>query len=69
MPLTDEELRAFINVTPEEFAKIKPRIGPKERATYEAMHKLCGDIELWEAGLGPKPTNAIICGPRQVRRA
>lgn len=65
--MTDEELRKFINVTPDEFEKIKPNITPAQRATYEAMNKLCNDIELWQAGLGPKPTNAIICGPREVR--
>ena len=68
MPLKDEELREFINITPEQFENLRPHIEEK-RPVYEAMNKLIGDIELWEAGLGPKPTNAIICGPRQVRGA
>lgn len=66
--MTDEELRAFINVTPEQFEKMRDYI-EKNRPIYEAMNKLIDDVELWQKGLGPKPTNAIICGPREVRGA
>lgn len=68
MLMKDDELREFINVTPEEFEKLRAYIEEK-RPVYEAMNILIGDVELWQAGLGPKPTNVIPCGPRQVRGA
>lgn len=26
-----------------------------------------GDIMLWQAGLGPRPGNVIICGEKEIR--
>ena len=32
------------------------------RATYEQMKLAEEDINLWQQGVAPKPTNIIICG-------
>lgn len=45
------------------------KMTPSKRATIERMAELEGEIALWQAGLGPKPTGAILCGPKQVRGA
>lgn len=42
---------------------------PEKRATIERMAELVDEIALWQAGVGEKPRDAIICGPKQVRLA
>jgi hypothetical protein len=68
--MTDEELgRELCPDEPGVGAKIAAAMDPLKRATYERLVTLGDEVNLWQAGLGPKPTGAIICGPRQVRRA
>lgn len=40
---------------------------PDKRATWKRMYALEGEIALWQAGLGPRPTDAILCGPKEIR--
>ena len=63
--MTDAELAAYLNV-PLEFI---PRICPVGRATYERLAVLESEIAAWQAGVAPKPTDAIICGPREIKGA
>lgn len=65
--MTDEELRQFINCTPEEFAIIRPKLSAGEIKMFNAMRNLENDLTLWQEGLGPKPKNAIICGCKEVK--
>lgn len=68
--MTDEELgRELMPDQPEAGAKVAAAMDPLKRATYERLVTLGDEINLWQAGLAPKPTSAIICGPKQIRRA
>jgi hypothetical protein len=60
--MTDQELAAFLCIAgdPDEHTIIA-RLTPKARAAYEALKTLEEDIVLWQQGVGPKPTNAILC--------
>lgn len=37
------------------------KLDPKKRATYERMLSVAFELNLWQAGLGPKPENVIVC--------
>ena len=37
-------------------------VTPEKRALYNKMASLETEVELWQAGLGPKPEGVIICG-------
>lgn len=67
--MSDEELGEYLapDETPELRSKLVASLSKKSRATYEAMHKAEGDIMLWQAGLGPRPGNVIICGEKEIR--
>lgn len=39
----------------------------KERASLVMLEDLYLSIKLYEDGLGPKPTDAIVCGPNEIR--
>jgi len=67
--VTDEEMGIFLapDEPPELRAKLVASLNADQRNLFEHMNKLCADIFLWENGLGPKPTNAILCGPNEIR--
>lgn len=67
--MTDEEMGVFLapNEPPETRAKLVASLNADQRAMFEHMNQLCADIFLWENGLGPKPTNAILCGTNEIR--
>lgn len=71
--MTDAELLEFcwpgIDPSSPEAVAFIAGLTSEKRAVFERLDDLCGEISLWQAGLGPKPTDAIICGPRQIRRA
>jgi len=70
MALTDEALAEFI--CPYDVAmglRFLATATPERRAVYERMVEVVNEIDLWEAGVGPKPTGVIICGPKQIRSA
>lgn len=67
--LTDAELTEFLALTPEEAAIIFAKITPEKRAVWERMAEVYGEIVLWEAGVGRKPSGVILCGKQQVRGA
>ncbi len=66
--MTDRELAEFICPNDvEKGLRAVPNISASERAVFEQMDRLLTDVSLWDAGLGPKPTYARICGPREIR--
>jgi hypothetical protein len=70
MPMTDDELMEFIGIkrcSPEARAKIMARITPAKRAHYESMADTVVELNLWAAGLGPKPQGVIVCGCSRCR--
>jgi hypothetical protein len=44
------------------------KLTAKQRATYERMANVCIELDLWQAGLAPKPENVIVCLPRGHNR-
>ena len=68
--MTDEQLGAELwPDNPEMGVRAVRAMTPEKRATYERLVTLADEINLWTAGVGPKPAGAIICGPKQIRRA
>lgn len=67
--MPDDKLAEFMHLSPDEAKIIIPRLAPSKRATIERMAEVCGEIMLWEAGVGKKPSGVILCGKKQVRGA
>lgn len=67
--MTDRELEAYLNLTPEEGAIIIPRMTPERRATYERMARVEAEVVLWQNGVGPKPEGVLLDFDRTVRHA
>lgn len=68
--MTDEELAAFCGLKPDDPMRHKfvQSLSPSKRALFERMAILETEIELWHAGLGPKPTGVLIDTERDVKR-
>ncbi|HEU4635423.1 MAG TPA: hypothetical protein VFS41_04550 [Edaphobacter sp.] len=67
--MTDDEMYKVLGIESDpNRAKILAAIPLEKRATYVRLADLAVEINLWQEGLGPKPTDAIICGPREVLR-
>lgn len=71
--MTDEQMAAFMGLEPgntKHMAVVKA-LPASEREMFESMARLEHEVELWAAGLGPKPTGVMIDmarGPRRGRR-
>jgi hypothetical protein len=59
--MTDAELGKSLGLTEAETAIVVPKLAPEKRAAYERLIKLGDDLNLWAAGLGPKPQGVLIC--------
>lgn len=60
--MSDDELADFLGIKNEPNKdKFIAALPADQRATFEHMKKVCDDIRLWEAGVGPKPTGVILC--------
>lgn len=66
--MTDEELAAFLGFGPDETWAVA-KLDPERRALFERMAEVEGEIVLWQAGVGKKPSGVILCGKRQIRGA
>lgn len=65
MAMSDEQLSAFLGIDRlgwVQRTKIMLTITPDKRALYDRMANLETEVELWQAGLAPKPAGVIICG-------
>lgn len=66
--MTDQELATYLGLDGDPRApRIIAALDPARRATYERMHEVEGELNLWQAGLGPKPTGVIVCRPHGRR--
>ena len=65
--MTDEELAVYLCPDDVPLGLKIVAAQPERRALWERMHEVEGEIALWQAGLGPKPSGVIVCGPREVR--
>lgn len=68
--MSDEEMAAYICPDdPVLGLKAVAAMTPTRRATIERMAEVEGEISLWQAGIGKKPSGVIICGRKEVRGA
>lgn len=63
--MTDHELATFLGIADwPDWQRAVDILTPLQRATYERMSRLCIQLELYEAGIGPRPKDVLIDGPR-----
>lgn len=55
--MTDDDLAKSLNIPVELVAKIEPA----KRAAYERLIRVADELNLWQAGVGPKPKSVIVC--------
>ena len=68
--MSDDELGAEVCPDdPAAGAEYVRRITPAKREGLVRLVQVGRELELWQAGLGPKPEGVIVCGPKQIRRA
>lgn len=67
--MTDEQLAAYLGIPSDHPMKntVIQALSPAKRATYERMALIEMELELWQAGLGPKP-DIMIDTERSTRR-
>jgi len=68
--MTDEQMAVFMGLDPgkPKHLTVVANLLPGVRATFENMAALEHALELWAAGLGPKPTGVMIDMARDPRR-
>jgi hypothetical protein len=66
--MTDAELSEHLGLTPDEAAKIIPKLSPEKREAYERLGKFADDWNLYAAGFGPRPTGALVDTERSTKR-
>lgn len=70
-PMTDEELIAYCGFKPTDNQQVVARwvaqMAPGRRAMIDRMRRLEVEANLWTAGLGPRPTDAILCFEKKGR--
>jgi hypothetical protein len=68
--MTDEEMAKFMGLNPAnpKHLAVIASLSAETRASFESMMALEHAIELWAAGLGPKPTGVMIDMARGKRR-
>lgn len=65
--MNDAELGKALGFTEAEAAIAIPKLTPEKRAAYERLIKLGDDLNLWMAGIGPKPQGVLIDTERSTR--
>lgn len=66
--MTDEELRLYLHLTPEEAAIVLPKLTPQKRSLYDRMRQVEIEAKLWMDGLGPKPKGVFLDTERSMKR-
>jgi len=67
-PMTDEELAEYLGLSPDQMSLYLPNVSTEERAMYDYMRKAEMLMPLWESGVEPYPSDAIVNRrPRKVR--
>lgn len=62
--MTDEAFATFLNIPLELVSKFKPEV----RARYEALAIKSFEVELYDAGIGPKPVGVIVDYDRRMTK-
>ena len=67
--MTDEQLTTYLGIPSDHPMKatVIRALSPEKRATYERMASIETELELWQAGLGPRP-NIMIDTERSTSR-
>jgi len=65
--VSDDELAAFLCPDDLETGHLIIAAQPHRRELWERMHQVENEIALWQAGIGPKPTGVILCGPKEIK--
>ena len=70
MSVTDDNeiLARYLNLTPEEAAKVIPKLSPEKRAAYMRLGKFGDDWNEYAAGVGPRPTGALVDTERSTKK-
>ena len=69
MPIMDDsELARYLHLTPDEAAKVIPKLTPEQRTTYMRLGKFGDDWNLYAAGFGPRPTGALVDTERSTKK-
>lgn len=66
--MSDTDLARYLNLSPEEAAKVIPKLTEKQKATYMRLGKFGDDWNLYAAGCGPRPTGALVDTERSIKR-
>lgn len=68
--MTDAQMAVFMGLDPSKpkHMTVVANLLPQTRATFESMAALEHALELWAAGVGPKPTGVMIDMARGPRR-
>lgn len=60
--MIDAELAKYLGVDDHpNWPRFVAKLDPVRRATYERMAQVEHELNLWTAGLGPKPEGVIVC--------
>lgn len=68
--MTDAELLTYMGLPVDHPNAVKfiTTMPPEKRASYERMHSLEGEIAVWQAGLGPKPSGVLLDMEKDTKR-
>ena len=68
--MTDLELAKYLGIADDErWPRAIAKLDPAKRATYERMAVVEVELNLYDAGLGPKPQGIIICRDHKRRHS
>lgn len=68
--MTDQQLARYLGIDVEpNWQALVDHFTPLQRKTYERMAEVETEINLWQAGLGPRPRGVLIDYARTPRRA
>lgn len=59
--MDDKALAEFLGILDDDrWPKAIASLTPEKRAAYEYMAQVCVELDLWQAGLGPKPIGVLV---------
>jgi len=68
--MTDRQLAVYLGIIDHpKWPEVVASLTANQRAVYERMSTLETEIQLWQEGLGPKPSGVLIDGARTPAQA
>lgn len=68
--MTDRQLAVYLGIIDSpKWPEVVASLTANQRAVYERMSRLETEIQLWQEGLGPKPSGVLIDGARTPAQA